>query len=148
MKLVINKKARHDYDVSKVFRAGIILTGPEVKSLRNKAGSLRGSFVKSIGDELFLVNAQINPYSYADNTDYDPKRTRKLLLKKKEIHQLAEASSQKGWSLVPLSIDLEGKYIKATIGLARGKKQHEKREELKKRAQKRDAERERKAARY
>jgi SsrA-binding protein len=148
MKLVINKKATHEFDVHKTFTAGVMLTGPEVKSLRNKAASLRGSYVKPVGNELFLIGAQISPYSYADNTEYDPKRTRKLLMKKKEVFQLLEASSQKGWSLVPLSIDLVGKLIKIQVGLARGKKQHEKRAVLKERAQKRDTEREMKKARY
>jgi SsrA-binding protein len=148
MKLVINKKATHEFDVHKTFTAGIVLTGPEVKSLRKKAASLKGSFVKPIGSELFLVGAQINPYSFADNREYDPTRSRKLLLKKKEINQLLEASSQKGWSLVPLSFDVVGRRIKLEVGLARGKKQYEKRAELKKRAQKRDVEREMKKARY
>jgi SsrA-binding protein len=145
MKLVINKRARHDYTISKTFQAGVVLTGPEVKSLRNKSASLRGSFVKPVGNEMFLIGAQITPYSYADNTDYDPKRTRKLLLKKKEIYQLMEASQRKGWSLVPLDFSLAGKVIKLSIGLAQGKKQHEKRAVLKDRAIKRDIEKELKA---
>lgn len=142
MKLVVNKKAFHEYDVSKTIEAGMVLTGSEVKSLRLKSASLKGSFVKPIGNELFLVNAQISPYKFSDNREYDPKRTRKLLLKKKEVYQLLEASSQKGWSLIPLDIHLQGSKLKLTIGVARGKKLHEKRAELKKKAQRRDIERE------
>jgi SsrA-binding protein len=142
MKLLVNKKARHDFEISKTFLAGVVLTGPEVKSLRNKSGSLKGSFVKVVGTEIFLLGAQVSPYKFADNTDYDPKRTRKLLLKKKEIYQLLEASTQKGWSLVPLDISLVRNKIKVNIGLARGKQLHQKRSALKKKAIKRDLERE------
>jgi SsrA-binding protein len=142
MQLVVNKKAHFDFVIDSVVQAGVILSGPEVKSLRRKAGSLKGSFVKPVGGELFLVHAQISPYPYADNREYDPVRTRKLLLKKKEVLKLLEASSQKGWSLVPLSFDVVGRTIKVKVGLARGKKQHEKRAELKKKAIQRDTDRE------
>lgn len=140
--LIKNKKARYEYDISKTLTAGIALSGQEVKSLRLKHGSLSGSFVKIIGDEAFLVNAQINPYSFADTQDYDPKRTRKLLLKKKEIYMLKETASQKGWALVPLTLFLKGKNIKLELGIGRGKKEFEKRAVLKERAIKRDMDRE------
>lgn len=111
-----------------------MLTGAEVKSLRNKSGSLTGSFVKLINGEVHLVNAQITPYVFADNTDYDPKRTRKLLLKKKEIQKLEEITSQKGQTLVPLAFITAGHHIKLEFGVGRGKKQHDKRRVLKKKA--------------
>jgi len=123
------------------------LTGAEVKSLRGKSGSLTGSFVKPLKNELYLVGAQITPYRFADNTDYEPKRTRKLLLKRKEITQLAQATEQRGWTLIPLSFELVGKTIKLTIGLGRGRQEFEKREKLKKRALKREMQREIKQAR-
>ena len=85
MLLLKNKKANLEYSIEKTYTAGVVLSGPEVKSLRNKSGSLNGSFIKNIGNELFLINAQISPYKFADNKEYDPKRTRKLLMKKKEI---------------------------------------------------------------
>lgn len=138
MLLVLNKRAPHDFVIGQTVYAGLVLTGPEVKSLRLKHGSLQGSFVKIIGNEAFLMNAQINPYDYADNRDYDPKRTRKLLLKKKEIYNLMEADSRKGNALVPLAIEALGRQIKLKIGVGTGKKQHEKRAELKKRAVERD----------
>ena len=72
MILIKNKRARFDYEIEKKYSAGIVLSGPEVKSLRNKQANLRGSYVKIIGGEAFLINAQIQPYSYADNTKYDP----------------------------------------------------------------------------
>ncbi len=142
MQLVINSKAKHEYEILTTYQAGVVLTGPEVKSLRSKQASLKGSHVKVVGDEAFLLGAQITPYQYADTTKYDPKRTRKLLLKKKEIFQLKEASAQKGRTLVPLAFELERNKIKLSFGIARGKKQHEKRSELRKRALKRDVERE------
>ena len=140
--LIQNKKARYEFDISKTLTAGVELLGLEVKSLRLKHGSLTGSFVKIIGDEAFVVNAQINPYSFADTSDYDPKRTRKLLLKKKEIYMLKETISQKGWALVPLQFFLQGRNIKLEIGIGRGKKEFEKRAVLKERAIKRDVDRE------
>jgi len=146
MLLLINKKAKHEYDISQTTQAGIILLGAEVKSLRNKSGSLAGSYVKAVGNELFLIGGQITPYKFADNTDYDPKRTRKLLLRKKEIFQLKVAAEKKGWTLVPLSFELVKNKIKLNIGLGRGKQEFEKREKLKKRTLKREMQKEIKQA--
>jgi len=142
MILLVNKKARFEYEISQTYQAGVMLSGAEVKSLRNKSGSLTGSFVKILGDEAYLINAQITPYKYADNRDFDPKRTRKLLLRKKEIAQLLEATGQKGNTLVPLALELAGRNIKLSLGIGRGKKQYERRAELKKRANDRDIARE------
>lgn len=142
MVLLLNKRASHDYSFGQTLYAGLVLTGPEVKSLRLKHGSLQGSYVKIIGDEAFLLNAQINPYAYSDNREYDPKRTRKLLLRKKEIFKLMEASAEKGNALIPISVEALGRQVKLKIGVGRGKKQHEKRSELKKRAIERDVQRE------
>lgn len=146
MLLLLNKKARHDYDITQTVQAGVVLLGPEVKSLRGKSGSLSGSYVKPLDGELYLIGAQITPYKFADNTDYDPKRTRKLLLKKREINHLIEASQQKGYTLVPLSFELVGHNIKLNVGLGRGKQEFEKRQVLKKRALKREMQREIKQA--
>jgi SsrA-binding protein len=146
MLLLTNKKARHDYEISRTTQAGVILTGAEVKSLRAKSGSLTGSYVKSIGNELFLIGAQITPYRFADNTDYDPKRTRKLLLRKKEIFQLISSADKKGWTLVPLSFELVKNMVKLNIGLGRGKQEYEKREKLKRRSLKREMQKEIKQA--
>ena len=133
MKLVINKKAKYDYQISKIYTAGIALEGREVKSLRLKHASLTGSFVKIIDAEAFLLNAQISPYAFAQNDNYEPKRTRKLLLTKKELADLFQATQNKGWVIIPLSIDLKGRNIKVEIGLGKGKKVFEKREAIKKR---------------
>jgi len=142
MTLLANKKAHFEYEVLRTLMAGVVLTGAEVKSLRHKSGSLTGSFVKIIGEEAFLLNAQISPYKFANNQDYDPKRTRKLLLRHKEIASLLEASQQKGQSLIPLTFELLGNHIKVKVGVARGRKQFEKRAKLKERDIARDMARE------
>jgi SsrA-binding protein len=142
MILLTNKKAKFEYDIGKTYITGVILSGSEVKSLRQKSGSLKGSFVKAIGGELFLLNAQISPYKFSDNKDYDPKRTRKLLLKKKEIDQLIEADSQQGRTIVPLQFELQHNKIKLKIGIGRGLKLHDKRAKLKKRTLDRETQKE------
>src|SRR3990172_3285861 len=116
MQLIVNKKARHDYEITQTVQAGIVLTGAEVKSLRGKSGSLNGSYVRPLHNELYLIGAQITPYRFADNTDYDPKRTRKLLLKKREIVDLIASTQRKGWTLVPLSFEVVGRKIKLNVG--------------------------------
>lgn len=139
MILVSNRRARAEYAISKTFTAGIVLSGAEVKSLRLKQGSLKGSYIKLVGGELFLLNAQISPYKFADSRlEYDPKRSRKLLIKKKELLDLQALQEQKKVSLVPLAIELNGKYIKVSVGVGKGLKKFEKKERLKKRDQERD----------
>ncbi len=142
MVLLENRKARFEYEVIDTYHAGIVLSGAEVKSLRGQHGSLNGSFVKVLSGELFLLNAQISPYPYADNRDYDPKRTRKLLLKKHEIATLQTISQQKGLTLVPLKVISAGRMIKLEFGVARGRKTHEKRAKLRERDLAREAARE------
>jgi len=147
MSLVVNKKAAHEYSFSKKFIAGVVLSGPEVKSLRLQQASLNGSYIKEIGGELFLVNAQINDYSFAKQENYDPKKSRKLLLKKSEIEALTESSKQKGFAIIPLAFFVSHNRIKLEIALAKGKKEYEKRETLKKRDLKRELEAENKRSR-
>lgn len=137
-----NKKAFFDYEITDRFEAGIILTGPEVKSLRDGRAKLEGAFVRLIGAEAYLVNAEIYPYAFARVEKYDPKRTRKLLLHKKEIISLKSKVEGSHLTLVPLSWYTTGRQLKLEIGLARGKKQYEKREKLRKNEQKRELERE------
>lgn len=139
MLLIKNKKAYFDYQLDKKYLAGIVLSGAEVKSLRLKHASLAGSYIKALNiknnrPELFLINAQINAYRFAGkNQDYDPKRTRKLLLKRKEIEELVIASEQKSYSIIPLAFLLKHNQIKLELALAKGKKSFEKRESIKKR---------------
>lgn len=142
MLLLENRKARLEYEFLQSYLAGIVLSGAEVKSLRNKSGSFTGSYIKVLGNELYLLNAQITPYKFADNRDYDPKRTRKLLLRRREINSLIEATQQKGLALIPQQFELLGNNIKLRFALARGKKQYERRSELKKKAIERDIQQE------
>lgn len=133
MSLVFNKKASFEYTLGKKFTAGVVLTGPEVKSLRLQHASLNGSYIKTIGNELFLINAQINPYQFAQQEKYDPKQSRKLLVTKKELQEIQEALTQKGLSIVPLAFFIAHNHIKLEFALARGKKEYEKRETIKNR---------------
>lgn len=143
MVLIPNKKARAEYAISKTLTAGIVLSGAEVKSLRARQGSLKGSYIKLVGGELFLINAQISPYKFSDpRKDYDPKRTRKLLVNKRELMDLQSLHEQKNVVFVPLSIDLVRNLIKVTVGVGKGLKKFEKRERIKKRDLERDVARE------
>lgn len=139
MATIKNKSVFREYEIEKTWQAGIVLTGPEVKSVRLGQVSLKGSHVKVLSGEVFLVNAQITPYKFSKQEDYDPKRTRKLLLKKSEINQLIGLIEQKKRALVPVAIEIDRR-IKVTIGLGRGLKQYERREKLKRRDQKREVE--------
>jgi len=140
--LLKNRRATYEYEIFKKYEAGIVLSGAEVKSLRAGSGSFFGSYIKFLSGEAYLINAQITPYKYADNRDYDPKRTRKLLLHKKELAEIEQLSLQKGQALIPLAFVLKERNIKLEFAIARGKKLHDKRQDLKKKAQKRDEARE------
>lgn len=138
---IINRKATFDYDIIARFEAGIALEGAEVKSLREGHGKLDGSFVKLIGSQAYLVNAQIPHYIYARPEKYDPTRTRKLLLHKKELISIQSKLASANLTLIPLSWYTKGSLVKLEVGLARGKKQYEKREKMKRETQKRELER-------
>src|SRR3990170_2073006 len=125
---IFNKKATYEYTILERFEAGVNLTGAEVKSIKGGHAQLAGSFVRIIGSEAYLVNAQIFPYIYARPEGYDPKRTRKLLLHKAELIRLKSKLEGANLTLVPLSWYTRGPLIKLEVGLARGKKQYEKRE--------------------
>lgn len=139
MFLVENKKARLNYEILEEFEAGMELFGHEVKSLRNKQGKLEGSHVIVRGNEVYLVGAHIPPYQPGNTPkEYEPGRTRKLLLTRREIAALAGFEGQKGLTLVPLRVYNKGKTLKMSIAVARGRKKYDKRAVLKER----DAERE------
>ena len=141
--LIHNKKASFDFELQDTFEAGLELLGIEVKSLRNKRGSLEGAHVVVRGGEAFLVGAPIPPYQPKNTpASYDPERTRKLLLKAKEIGELAGAESKKGLTIVPISVYNKNRKLKLQIAIARGKKKYDKRETLKARESKRTIERE------
>ncbi|MEI8130446.1 MAG: SsrA-binding protein SmpB [bacterium] len=134
-----NPKARFDYEVLERYDAGIELLGFEVKSVRAGRGSIAGTHIIVRGGEVFIVGMRIDPYQVGNTTtDYAPDHTRKLLLTKKEIHELEETESKKGLTLVPLSLYNKGGKIKVSFAVARGKKQFDKRETIKKRDTDRD----------
>lgn len=137
--LIQNKKAHFDYEILEKFTAGIELLGFEVKALRNRQGSLEGSYVTVRGGEAYLMNANIPPFQ-PNNTpkDYDPVRNRRILLTKKEIATVASTEKKKGLTIVPISVYNHGRKIKLEIGIARGKKQFDKREVMKKRETERE----------
>lgn len=134
-----NKKVRFDYEILETLEAGLVLSGQEVKSIRAKQIKLDGSYISLSHGEAFLKQAHISPYKFAGTLEnYDPDQPRKLLLKKKELAYLAGKSEEKGLTIVPLSVYTKGSKIKIEIGIARGKKIHDKRRILKKRDQDRE----------
>ncbi len=136
-----NRKALHDYFIEERFEAGIALSGCEVKSLREGRVNFRDCFARIDQGEIFLINCHISPYSHGNYANLDPTRTRKLLLKKREIERLWGQTRQKGLTLIPLSIYFRGGRAKVTLALARGKKLYDKRETDAKRSAKREIER-------
>ncbi|MDP3996802.1 MAG: SsrA-binding protein SmpB [bacterium] len=131
--LLENKKARFNYEITETVEAGMELVGQEVKSLREKHGVLEGSHVVIRGGEAFLVGATIPPYQPKNAPDYDPERNRRLLLTKKEIAKLSEVEKIRGLTIVPLKVYNKKNKIKIAIGIARGKKKYDKREDMKRR---------------
>jgi SsrA-binding protein len=130
---VINRKARRDYEVLESFETGMVLKGTEVKSLREGRMSLKDSYAKVQGGEVFLVNAHISPYSHGNIQNHDPVRDRKLLLHRSEIKRLIGKTEEKGLTLVPLKVYFVRGRAKVELALARGKKQYDKRETIKRR---------------
>jgi len=139
--LIENRRARADYIILETYEAGIALTGPEVKMLRLKRGSLVGSHVRILNGRPALLNLQIPPYPMARQPDYDPQRTRFLLLHKSEVIKLQELQETKGLTLIPLEIYAGKRTIKVRIAVAKGKKLYERREELRRRDMQREADR-------
>lgn len=136
-----NKKARHDYHVEETFEAGIVLQGTEIKSIRAGRTNLKDSFARVQNGELFLHNMHISTYEQGNRYNHDPLRTRKLLLHRKEINKLLGATKEQGYSIVPLKMYLKNGFAKLLIGLAKGKKHYDKRDDLKKKDAKREIER-------
>jgi SsrA-binding protein len=137
-----NKKARFDYEILETFEAGLILTGSEVKSVRKGSANLKGGFINFHNNSVLLSNVHIPKYKFAGNEEnYDPERSRKLLLKVKEISYLRGKMLEKGLTIVPLSLYNKGRHIKLSIGLAKGKKKYDKRESIKKRDTERETRR-------
>lgn len=140
--IAVNKKARHLYDLSDFLEAGIELTGPEVKSIRAGRVNFIDSYVEFRNGQAWLNSLHIAPYENAGYAPQEPDRTRRLLLHAKEIGRLAGMVAQKGFTVVPTRIYFKNRHIKVEIALARGKKLHDHRETLKRRAEERDLARE------
>ncbi len=135
-----NKKARHDFFIEETYETGIALSGTEVKSARAGKVNLRDSYAQVKDGELFLHNVHISPYEQGNIFNKDPLRSRKLLMHKAEIQKLMGLTTLKGYALVPLSFYLKNGKVKVQLGLARGKKLYDKRQDLKERAVRRETE--------
>jgi|SRR3989339_31175 len=136
-----NRKARFDYEIIEVYKAGLVLTGNEVKSLRNGKINLQDSFGRVDRGELTLYNVHISPYSSADQRNVDPIRPRKVLLHKHELMKLVGKVAEKGLTVVPLKVYFEGNWAKVDLALARAKKKYEKRDTIRRKSAEREIER-------
>ncbi|WP_102344928.1 SsrA-binding protein SmpB [Bacillus sp. Marseille-P3661] len=136
-----NKKAYHDYFIEETYEAGIVLQGTEIKAIRAGRVNLKESYARVHNGEVYIIGMHISPYEQGNRYNHDPLRERKLLLHRKEINKLLGETKEIGYSLVPLKIYLKNGYAKLLIGLAKGKKNYDKRETLKKKEAKRDIER-------
>jgi len=136
-----NKKARHDYFIEETYEAGIELFGTEVKSIRQGRVNLKDSWCSIDKGEIFVNGMHISPYEQGNIFNRDPMRVRKLLMHKKEINRLFGVVKQMGYSLIPISLYFKDSRVKVQVGLCKGKKLYDKREDMAKRAAKRDMER-------
>lgn len=137
-----NKKAYHDYFIEEKYEAGISLAGTEVKSLRQGKCSIKESFIRIEKGEVYIYGMHISPYEKGNIFNKDPLRVRKLLLHKYEINKMTGKIAEKGYTLVPLQVYFRGSLVKVEIGLAKGKKLYDKRQDIAKKDQKREAEKE------
>ena len=143
-----NKKASYNYFIDEVFEAGLVLLGPEVKSLRDGRASLVDGYARIRRGQIFLYNMHITPYPYAHHMPLEPKRTRKLLMHKREIKRLIGKTELKGYSLIPLKVYFSGSYAKVELALAKGKKKVDKRRSLKEKELKKEMDQARKKDEY
>ncbi|WP_413627525.1 SsrA-binding protein SmpB [Fructilactobacillus vespulae] len=139
--MATNRKARHDYFIEETYEAGIALTGTEIKSIRERRLNLKDGFVSIRNGEALLQNVHINEYTEGNQFNHDPLRSRKLLLHKREIKKLGDAVATKGVTVVPLKVYLKHNFAKVLIGIAKGKREYDKRHDIKAREQKRQIDR-------
>ena len=137
-----NKKANFEYEILKKYEAGIVLEGSEVKSVRAGGISVADSYVRVINGEIYLINAYIKPYNQSTSFVPDPRKKRKMLLKREEIEYISKKVSEKGLTIAPLGVYLKSNLIKVEIGVCKGKKLYDKKASLKEKAVKREIERE------
>jgi SsrA-binding protein len=133
-----NKRARFDYQIGERYEAGLVLTGTEVKSLRQGRANLSDAYARVVDGEVWMFNSHISPYPFGHQANHDPERRRKLLLHKREIRKLLGHTQERGMSLIPLAIYFTGGRAKVELGLARGKHAFDKRQVIKKRMADRD----------
>ncbi len=139
---IVNRRARHDYHILETFEAGIVLTGSEVKSLRAGQAQITESFVRLHANSATLYNAQIDRYPPATDRNHEPQRSRRLLLHKRELRKMAPQVAQPGVTVIPLSLYFNSRGLaKLELGIATGKKQHDKRQDMKKREHQREMDR-------
>jgi SsrA-binding protein len=136
-----NRRARHDYFISDIYDAGMVLVGSEVKSIRDSRANLQDAYARVVDGEIWLYGMHVSPYPFAHTDPPDPMRRRKLLLHRKEIVELARATDEKGFTLVPLEVYFEEGRAKVKIGVARGKAHYDKRQSMAARDAQREAER-------
>lgn len=136
--VIVNRRARHDYLVLETYQAGLALVGPEVKSIRAGLASLAESFGRLDGREIFLYNMYVAPYENSRLGEIEPRRPRKLLLNRREIDQIEQGLARRGLTLVPLKLCFRRGRVKVDLGLARGKKNYDKRDDLKRREAERE----------
>ncbi len=136
-----NKKARRDYAIDETYEAGMVLMGTEVKALRQGKTHLKDSYARIKDDEIFLVDTHISPYSHGNQLNHEPDRIRKLLMHKREIRKLYGKTRERGYTLVPLKIYFKDGRAKVEIGLGKGKRLYDKREDLKRKVMEREIER-------
>jgi SsrA-binding protein len=136
--LAQNRKARHDYAVTETVEAGLVLTGTEIKSLRERRVNLQDGFAQIRNNEAWMMNVHISEYVQGNRFNHDPLRNRKLLLHKKEIRRLGQATMDKGVTLIPLKMYLKHGFAKVLIGVAHGKREYDKRQTIKRREQDRE----------
>jgi SsrA-binding protein len=139
--IATNRKARHDYFIDDSFEAGLVLSGTEIKSIRGGRVNLRDSFAMIKEGELWLMNTHIAPYDHGAYANHEPRRPRKLLMHRREINRIAGKLQEKGYTLVPLRIYLKDNLAKVELGLARGKKQYDKRATLREKETRREIDR-------
>lgn len=139
--LAQNKKANHDYFIEETIEAGMVLTGTEIKSVRNSRVQLKDSYVRIRGGEAYIANMHISAFEQGNRFNHDPLRERKLLLHKKQISELIGAVKRDGYTIIPLKMYIKDGYAKLLIGIGKGKKSYDKRDDLKKKEAKRDVER-------
>ena len=140
--LGVNRKARFNYSIEESFECGLSLVGTEVKSIKEGRISFADSYALVQDDELWLIDFHVTPYAYGNRVNHDPLRKRKLLVHRKEIKRLKRITDEKGLTLVPLKFYLKRGYVKCELGIAKGKKLFDKRDDIRKRDQKRELERE------